>query len=63
MYNKCLGIELGKLEKIKDFDLTHLYVKRIMKQRYGNKIPYNEPVISPESMFRSSELYTILNVN
>jgi uncharacterized protein YycO len=63
MYKKCLGIEIGKLEKLKDFDLSHPYVKKIMKQRYGNRIPYNEPVISPESMFRSSLFFTIYNIN
>lgn len=34
-----------------------------MKKRYGNKIPYSEPVISPVDMFESAELETILSAN
>ena len=61
IYKKSLNIELGKLEKLRDFDLSDPYVKKLMKKRYGNKIPYNELVISPESMFKSDKLITIIN--
>jgi len=60
IYKKALNIEVGKLEKLKDFDLSDPYVKKIMKKRYGNKIPYNEFVISPDSMFKADNLIEVI---
>ena len=60
IYKKALNIEVGKLQKLKNFDLTHPRVKSIMKKRYGGKIPYDELVISPESMFKADNLTTII---
>ncbi|HHS92455.1 MAG TPA: YiiX family permuted papain-like enzyme, partial [Campylobacterales bacterium] len=42
IYKRALNIELGKLKKLKSFDLTHLVVQAKLKERYGNKIPLNE---------------------
>lgn len=30
-----------------------------MKERYGNNIPFNEPVISPAAIFNSELLVTV----
>jgi uncharacterized protein YycO len=59
VYKEATGLVLGKLEKLKSFDLTSLAVKEKMKARYGNKIPMNETVISPESIYNSELLITI----
>lgn len=59
VYKEATGLELGKLEKLKDFDLSSMAVKETMKARYGNKIPMNETVISPESIYNSELLVTI----
>lgn len=59
IYKKTLNIEIGQLQRLKDFDLSDKSVKQIMKERYGNKIPTNEIVISPVSMFNSDLLITI----
>ena len=59
IYKNTLNIEIGKLEKLKDFDLNSTVVKNLMKKRYGTNIPYNELVISPESMFKSKYLLTV----
>lgn len=59
IYKEATGLELGKLEKLKSFDLTSVAVKEKMKARYGNKIPMNETVISPESIYNSEFLITI----
>ncbi len=59
MYKEATGLEIGKLEKLKDFDLTDKIVKSKITERYGNNIPMNEPVISPESMFNSELLNTV----
>ena len=59
VYKRALGIEIGKLQQLSEFDLTNKIVKQKMKERYGNKIPLTEKVISPVSIFESNLLETI----
>ncbi len=59
IYKRAAGIEIGNLEKLRDFDLSSDQVKRKMKERYGNKIPMEELVISPASIFESELLTTV----
>ena len=59
IYERATGIEIGKLEKLSNFDLTNEAVLEIMKERYGNKIPTEEIVISPASIFDSELLITV----
>ena len=59
IYQRATGVEIGKLEKLKDFDLSDEVVKQKMKERYGDNIPYNETVISPASIFNSDLLITV----
>jgi hypothetical protein len=56
MYKEAYNIELGMLQQLKDFDLDNKVVKDILKKRYGNRIPYQEKVISPVSIFNSDQL-------
>lgn len=62
-YYRVTGIELGKLEKLKDFNLKSPLVKKLMKKRYGKRIPYNELVISPVSIFNSDHLVTVYDIH
>lgn len=59
VYQRATGIEIGRLEKLKDFDLTDNIVKQKMKERYGEKLPMQETVISPGSIFNSELLITV----
>jgi hypothetical protein len=59
IYQRATGIEIGKLGKISDFDLTSQVVKKKMKERYGDKIPMDEIVISPAAIFDSELLVTV----
>jgi hypothetical protein len=59
IYKQTTGIEIGKLQKLSDFDLTNELVKNKMKERYGDEIPMNETVISPAAIFDSERLITI----
>lgn len=59
IYQRATGIEIGKPGKLGDFDLTSEMVKAKMKERYGDKIPMNETVISPAAIF-DSELLEIV---
>lgn len=60
IYKNALGIEIGRIQKLKDFDLNHATVKSLMKKRYKEHIPYEENVISPQSIFESKNLTLIL---
>jgi uncharacterized protein YycO len=59
IYKEATGIEIGKLQTLKDFDLSSEAVRVKMKERYGNKIPLDEIVISPSSIFNSDLLTTV----
>lgn len=59
IYKRAAGIEIGKLQRLRDFDLTSEAVKKKMKERYGSKIPTDEPVISPAAIFNSELLVTV----
>ncbi len=59
VYKKTTGIEIGKLEKLKDFNLNNEIVIKKMNKRYGKNFPMNETVISPKSIFESENLITI----
>lgn len=59
IYNEALHVELGKLQTLGEFDLTSDVVKIKMKERYGDKIPLNEKVISPAAIFESDKLITV----
>ena len=60
IYKEATGIEVGKLQTLKDFDLTYPEVQQKMKERYGNTLPENEMVISPAAMFDSEVLVTVV---
>ena len=59
LYKSALGIELAPLAKLGSFDLTASAVKAKLKERYGNRIPLNEPVIAPSAIFESTLLTTV----
>jgi hypothetical protein len=56
IYKQSVDLEVGKLQKLGDFDLTHDAVKAKLKERFGSKLPLNETVISPAAMFESDLL-------
>ncbi|MFL5728131.1 MAG: YiiX family permuted papain-like enzyme [Cytophagaceae bacterium] len=59
IYKRAAGVEIGKLEKLKNFDLSNPIVKAKMKERYGSKIPMEEEVISPAAIYDSPLLETV----
>jgi len=60
IYKETLNIEIGKLQALREFDLSDDIVKGKMKERYGDEIPLDERVISPATMFGSDKLETII---
>jgi hypothetical protein len=62
IYKRCAGVELCKVQKLRDFDLSHPVVMEVMKKRYGKKIPYDETVVSPAALYESDKL-TLIDAN
>lgn len=59
IYKEGADIELGTLQKLRDFNLSHPIVRKKMRERYGSSIPMDEPVVSPQSLFESPLLTTV----
>ncbi|MDR2128763.1 MAG: YiiX family permuted papain-like enzyme [Burkholderiaceae bacterium] len=59
IYQRGAGLEIGKLQKLGEFDLSSAVVQEKLKERYGDSIPLDEIVISPASMFESELLRTV----
>ena len=59
VYQKALGMRIGKLQKLKEFDLYQPAVQIKLQERYGKNIPLNETVISPQAVFDAPQLETV----
>jgi hypothetical protein len=59
MFKSALGLEIGKMERFGDFDLSSPQTKAIIRERWGGQPPLNEPVVTPASMFASPLLKTV----
>ncbi|MDR1351305.1 MAG: YiiX family permuted papain-like enzyme [Zoogloeaceae bacterium] len=57
IYKYGAELEIGKLQKLGDFDLGDKQVKAKLRERYGAQIPLTETVISPAAMFASEALF------
>ena len=60
IFYRALNIKIGELQHLKDFNLTDPSVRDKLIERYGNKVPYDELVISPKAMFSSDLLKEIM---
>ncbi|HEX5162612.1 MAG TPA: YiiX family permuted papain-like enzyme [Steroidobacteraceae bacterium] len=60
LYDQALGVKLGELQKLHEFDLTDPAVKAKLRERYGSRVPLDEPVISPGAQFASPLLETVV---
>jgi cell wall-associated NlpC family hydrolase len=58
-YQRAFGVELGVTQKLREFDLSAPAVKAKLRQRYGDKVPLDETVISPAAIFDSPLLHTV----
>ncbi|MGO1069809.1 YiiX family permuted papain-like enzyme [Lysobacter sp. CA199] len=59
MYDRALGVEIGRLQRLREFKLNDPAVKAKLRERYGVRVPLAEPVISPAAMFDSPLLTTV----
>jgi hypothetical protein len=59
IYQRGIGVKVGELQKLREFDLTDATVHAKMRERYGTRVPLEEPVISPGTQFDSPLLETV----
>lgn len=60
LYKEYAGIEVGRLQKLKSFDLSSNIVKAKLNERYGDNIPFDENVVSPATIFDDPQLFTVM---
>jgi len=60
IYQRVLGVRIGELQRLREFALDDDAVKAKLRERYGDKIPLDEAVISPVAMFDSPLLETVI---
>jgi uncharacterized protein YycO len=59
LFERALGLELGRLEALSDFDLSDPLVHTMVWKRWGGPPPAAEPVISPAAIYSSELLVTV----
>jgi cell wall-associated NlpC family hydrolase len=59
IYKRALDLEIGRLQKLRELNLTDPVVRKELQKRYGGRIPLNEKVITPAAMFNSKDLVTV----
>jgi len=59
IYQRGLKIEIGALQRLREFDLQSPAVQAKMRERYGERVPLDEQVISPAAMFESELLRVV----
>jgi uncharacterized protein YycO len=59
IYERALGIHIGQLQHLRDFDLSDPAVRAKIQERYGDAVPMDETVISPAAMFASPLLVVV----
>ncbi len=59
IYKNAFNLELCATRKLASFNLTHPVVLRQLAIKYGEHIPYNETVVSPEDIYQSPLLVQI----
>ena len=59
IYKRGANIELSKLKNLGDLDLESSEVQKKLRERYGDKIPMDEKIVSPADIFESDLLFTV----
>lgn len=59
VYNEVFHLNAGKQQKLKDLDASHPAVQAKLKELFGDNIPWEETVVSPQDIFICRDLKTI----
>ncbi|MFZ5481466.1 MAG: YiiX/YebB-like N1pC/P60 family cysteine hydrolase [Myxococcota bacterium] len=56
LFDRAAGVRLGELRRLRDFDLADPLVGAALRERYGARVPMDEPVIAPVDLARDPRL-------
>jgi len=59
IYRRALGVDVGVVQKLSDFDLSSPAVRNLLEKRYGRNPPLQDSVVSPVAIFRSPDLEAV----
>lgn len=59
IYDKALHLRIGRLQRMKEFKLDDPLVRDALRERYGEHIPLEEIVVSPQAVFDSPLFATV----
>lgn len=59
IYDRGLGVQIGRLQRLGDFDLSDPVVKDKIEERYGEEGPSAETFITPAEMFADPDLVVV----
>ena len=59
VFERGAGIEVGELQTIAAFDLSHPAVQAKVRERFGDHVPLDEIVVSPAAIFGAADLETV----
>jgi hypothetical protein len=62
MFKRAVSVEVGRPQKLREFDLSSGVVQKKLADRYGSAIPLEETVISPQAIFESVLLETVAEI-
>lgn len=59
VYERAMDVRIGRLQRLREFELDDPAVRAKLRERYGDRVPLDEPVISPAAMFDSPLLVAV----
>lgn len=60
LYKASADIDVGDWKRLRDFDLSDKIVQEELRYTYGNNIPMDEQIVSPEALYVSDKFTTVL---
>jgi hypothetical protein len=62
IYQAGAGVTIGEVQRFGDMDFSGAEARRVLKDRFGDRFPADQLVVTPASLFRSRLLVTVDSV-
>jgi len=62
IYQAGAGVSIGEVQRFGDMDFSGAEARRVLQDRFGERFPADQPVVTPASLFRSPLLVTVDSV-
>ncbi len=56
---KSIGLQLSPTRPMKDYRFDHPVVQKLLRERWGNKVNWDEPMVAPSDLINSKHLVTV----